>query len=43
MAAVEQLGTLVDLIEDLGPASRRMIRGRLRNAKVAGKIRATTD
>ncbi len=32
MSTVAQLGILIDLIEDLGPAARRLIRGKLRRA-----------
>jgi AcrR family transcriptional regulator len=32
MAAIGQLGTLVDVVEELGPAARRVVRARLRRA-----------
>lgn len=32
LSAISQLGALIDVVEDLGPASRRMLRGKLRRA-----------
>jgi len=33
MAAIAQLGALIDVVEGLGPAARRLIRGKLRRAE----------
>lgn len=38
MAAVSQLGVLVDLIDDLGPAARRMVHARLRRSAARSAI-----
>jgi AcrR family transcriptional regulator len=32
LSAIAQLGALIDVVEDLGPASRRVLRGKLRRA-----------
>jgi AcrR family transcriptional regulator len=36
MAAIAQLGVLVDVVEDLGPAARRVVRARLRRSASRG-------
>jgi len=43
MAAMAQLGVLVDVMEDLGPAARRAIRAKLRRAASSGSRRRPTD
>ena len=39
MAAIAQLGVLVDVIDDLGPAARRVVRARLRRSGSNGSPR----
>jgi len=43
MAAIAQLGTLVDVIEDLGPAARRVVRAKLRRSASSGSRRRPTN
>ncbi len=43
MAAIAQLGVLVDVIDDLGPAARRVVRTRLRRSASDGSRRGPTN
>ena len=43
MAAIAQLGVLVDVIDDLGPSARRVVRTRLRRSASNGSRRGPTN
>jgi AcrR family transcriptional regulator len=43
MAAIAQLGVLVDVIEDLGPAASRLVRAKLRRSASNGSRRGPTN